>query len=75
MIKKEEKFSLTFLYWLNVLADASTVTNLNLRVRITSLSEMTGAINHYQTQQPLVHNRRKADVLSLLTFIARHRMK
>ena len=39
---------MTFLDWLNVLDAASTVTNLNLRVHITSLLEMTGAINHYK---------------------------
>lgn len=48
--------------WLNVLAAVSTVTNLDLRVHITSLLEMTGAIKLLQTQLPLDHNRRKADV-------------
>ena len=75
MIKKEEKCSMTFLYWLNVLAAVSTVTNLNLRVHITSLLEMTGAIKLLQTQLPLDHNRRKTDVVSLFTFLAGHRMK
>ena len=46
--KTEEKCSMTFLDWLNVLDAASTVTNLNLRVHITSLLEMAGAINHYK---------------------------
>ena len=75
MIKKEEKCSMTFLDWLNVLAAVSTVTYLNLRVHITSLLEMTGAIKLLQTQLPLDHNRRKADDVSLFTFLARHRMK
>ena len=66
---------MTFLDWLNVLAAASPVTNLNLRVHITSLLEMTGAIELLQTQLPLDHNRRKANVVSLFTFLARHRMK
>ena len=66
---------MTFLDWLNVLAAASAVTNLNLRVNITSLLEMTGAIKTLQTQLPLVHNRRKVDVVSLCTFLAHHRMK
>lgn len=48
--------------WLNVLAAVSTVTNLDLRVHITSLLEMTGAIKLLQTQLPLDHNRRKANV-------------
>lgn len=48
--------------WLNVLAAVSTVTNLDLRVHITSLLEMTGAIKLLQIQLPLDHNRRKADV-------------
>lgn len=74
MIKKEQKCSMTFLDWLNVLAAVSTVTNLNLRVHISSL-EMTGAIKLLQIQLPLDHNRRKADVVSLFTFLARHRMK
>ena len=73
--KIEEKFSMTFLDWLNVLAAASPVTNLNLRVHITSLLEMTGAIELLQTQLPLDHNHRKANVVSLFTFLARHRMK
>ena len=42
MIKKEEKCSMTFLDWLNVLAAVSTVPYLNLRVHIASLLEMTG---------------------------------
>ena len=75
MIKKEQKCSMTFLDWLNVLAAVSTVTNLNLCVHITSLLEMTGAIKLLQIQLPLDHNRRKADVVSLFTFLARHLMK
>lgn len=59
---------MTFLDWLNVLDAASAVKNLNLRVHVTSLLEMTGAIKPLQTQLPLVHNRRKADVVSLFTF-------
>lgn len=74
MIKKEQKCSMTFLDWLNVLAAVSTVTNLNLRVHTSSL-EMTGAIKLLQIQLPLDHNRRKADVVSLFTFLACHRMK
>lgn len=35
---------MTFLHWLNALAAASAVTNLNLRVHIITLLEMTGAI-------------------------------
>ena len=75
MIQKEEKCSMTFLDWLNVLAAVSTVTNLNLRVHITSLLEMTGAIKLLQTQLPLDHNRRRADVVSIFIFLARQRMK